>query len=116
MRHDRRHFEALLYQLLEEGNAEEVKKYLAERLAMEPQPVMRYCENTTVNAAINHYMACAKMEKISMTVFANIPGGLPVDELELAIVISNLLENAINACRKLPETERYVKLTAKYKH
>ena len=27
----------------------------------------------------------------------------------LAIVISNLLENAINACRKLPETERYVK-------
>ena len=24
-------------------------------------------------------------------------------------MISNLLENAINACRKLPETERYVK-------
>ena len=116
MRHDRRHFEALLYQLLEEGNIEKAKQYLAERLAMEPKPMMRYCENTTVNAAINHYMACAKMEKISMTVFANIPGGLPVDELELAIVISNLLENAINACRKLPETERYVKLTAKYKH
>ena len=116
MRHDRRHFEALLYQLLEEGNIEKAKQYLAERLAMEPKPMMRYCENTTVNAAINHYMACAKMEKISMTVFANIPGGLPVDELELAIVISNLLENAINACRKLPETERYMKLTAKYKH
>ena len=116
MRHDRRHFEAVLYQLLEEGNTEEAKKYLAERLAMEPHPVMRYCENTTVNAAISHYMACAKMEKISMTVFANIPSGLSVDELELAIVISNLLENAINACRKLPETERYVNLTAKYKN
>ena len=37
MRHDRRHFEALLYQLLEEGNIEEAKKYLEERLAMEPQ-------------------------------------------------------------------------------
>ena len=116
MRHDRRHFEALLYQLLEEGNTREAKKYLAERLAMEPHPVMRYCENTTVNAAVSHYMACAKMEKISMTVSANIPSGLSVDELELAIVISNLLENAINACRKLPETERYVKLTAKYKN
>ena len=116
MRHDRRHFEAVLYQLLEEGNIEEAKKYLAERLAMEPHPVMRYCENTTVNAAVSHYMACAKMEKISMTVSANIPSGLSVDELELAIVISNLLENAINACRKLPETERYVKLTAKYKN
>ena len=109
MRHDRRHFEAVLYQLLEEGNIEEAKKYLVERLAMEPHPVMRYCENTTVNAAVSHYMACAKMEKILMTVSANIPSGLSVDELELAIVISNLLENAINACRKLPETERYVK-------
>ena len=115
MRHDRRHFEALLYQLLEEGNIEEAKKYLAERLAMEPQPVMKYCENTTVNAAISHYMACAKMENIAMTVSANIPSGLSVNELELAIVISNLLENAINACRKLPETDRYLKLTAKYK-
>lgn len=116
MRHDRRHFEALLYQLLEDGNIEEAKRYLAERLAMEPQPAARYCENTTVNAAISHYMSCAKMEKISMTVLANIPGVLSVDELELAIVISNLLENAINACRKLPETERYVKLTAKHKN
>ena len=115
MRHDRRHFEALLYQLLEEGNIEEAKKYLAERLAMEPQPVMKYCENTTVNAAISHYMACAKMENIAMTVSANIPSGLSVNELELAIVISNLLENAINACRKLPEKDRYLKLTAKYK-
>ena len=92
MRHDRRHFEALLYQLLEDGNIEEAKRYLAERLAMEPQPAARYCENTTVNAAISHYMSCAKMEKISMTVLANIPGVLSVDELELAIVISNLLE------------------------
>ena len=116
MRHDRRHFEALLYQLLEEGNADQAKKYLAERLAMEPQPMVRYCENTTVNAAISHYMACARMEKIPMTVSANIPGGLSVDELELAIVISNLLENAINACRKLPETKRYLKLTAQYKN
>ena len=116
MRHDRRHFEALLYQLLEEGNTREAKKYLAERLAMEPHPVMRYCENTTVNAAISHYTACAKREKIPMTVSANIPSGLSVNELEFAIVISNLLENAINACRKLPETERYVKLTAKHKN
>ena len=102
--------------MLEEGNIEEAKKYLAERLAMEPQPLMRYCENTTVNAAISHYMSCARTENIPMTVSANIPGRLSVNELELAIVISNLLENAINACRKIPETDRYLKLTAKYKN
>ena len=35
--------------------------------------------------------------------------------MELAITISNLLENAIHACRKLPEPKRYLKLTSLYK-
>ncbi|MCI5870238.1 MAG: GHKL domain-containing protein [Dorea sp.] len=116
MRHDRRHFEALLYQLLEDGNVKEAKKYLEERLAMEPKGIQKYCENTTVNAAISHYLSRAKGEGIRTTVSANIPVHLPVDEMELAITISNLLENAVNACRKLPEAERYLKLTTKYKN
>lgn len=115
MRHDRRHFEALLYHLLEDGRTEEAKKYLSERLAMEPQVGRRYCENTTVNAVISHYISWAKQEEIQTTVSAHIPSDIPVDEMELAITISNLLENAIYACRKLPEAERYIKLTAKYK-
>ena len=116
MRHDRRHFEALLYQLLEDGKTEEAKKYLEERLSMEPKGIQKYCENTTVNAAISHYISWAKKEGIQTTVSANIPVSLPVDEMELAITISNLLENAVYACLKLPEEERYLKLTAKYKN
>lgn len=116
MRHDRRHFEALLYQLLEEGSVEDAKKYLTERLSMEPKGIQKYCENTTVNAVISHYISWAENEGIRTTVSANIPSGLIVDEMELAITISNLLENAVNACMKLPEAERYLKLTAKYKN
>ena len=116
MRHDRRHFEALLLQLLEDGRTAEAKKYLTERLAMEPQGVKKYCENTTVNAAISHYISWAEKEGIQTIVSANIPACLVVDEMELAITISNLLENAVYACLKLPEAERYVKLTAKYKN
>lgn len=116
MRHDRRHFEALLYQLLEDGKTEEAKKYLEERLSMEPKGMQKYCENTTVNAAISHYLSWAKTEGIQTTVSANIPVSLPVDEMELAITISNLLENAVYACLKLPEAERYLKLTANYKN
>lgn len=90
MRHDRRHFEALLYQLLEDGRTEDAKKYLSERLALKPQGGSRYCENTTVNAVISHYIAWAKQEEIQTTVFAHIPSDIPVDEMELAITISNL--------------------------
>jgi sensor histidine kinase regulating citrate/malate metabolism len=31
------------------------------------------------------------------------PGGLKVDDLELSMVVSNLMENAIQACKKLPQ-------------
>ena len=83
---------------------------------MEPKGIQKYCENTTVNAAISHYLSWANKEGIQTTVSTNIPDSLAVDEMELAITISNLLENAVNACLKLPETERYLKLTAKYKN
>ena len=115
MRHDRRHFEAMLLKLLEDGKVQEAQRYLKERLAMEPKGMERYCENTTVNAAINHYILLAKKEGIRTTVSAHIPESLSVDEMELAITVSNLLENAIHACLKLPEAERYLKMTAKYK-
>lgn len=115
MRHDRRHFESLLLQLLEDGKTEEACKYLKERLALEPQTAEKYCDNTIVNAAISHYIAQAGKEEIRTEVSVHIPVSLAVDEMELSITISNLLENAIHACRKLPESERYLKLTAHYK-
>ena len=115
MRHDRRHFEALLLQLLEDGRTEDAKKCLTERLAMEPKGTQTYCENTTVNAVISYYVSWAKKEGIETTVSVHIPAVLSVDEMELAITISNLLENAVHACLKLPESERSLKITAKYK-
>ena len=35
--------------------------------------------------------------------------------MQLAIAISNLLENAIHACEKVPEAERFIIITAKFK-
>ena len=115
MRHDRRHFEALLMTLLEDGKVDEAKKCLEERLAQEPRSCRHYCENTTVNAAITHYAALAERNNIQMDVSTNIPFNPGVDEMQLAITISNLLENAIHACEKLPENERRIELKAKFK-
>jgi len=115
MRHDRRHFEALLLSLLRDGKSREAQNCLEERLAQEPRSAARYCENTTVNAAITHYVHNAKSKNIEVIISANIPVALEVDEMQLAIAISNLLENAIHECEKLPENERRIEITAKYK-
>lgn len=83
---------------------------------MEPKGIQKYCENTTVNAVIGHYLSWADKEGIQTSVSVNIPDSLSVDDMELAITISNLLENAVYACLKLPEKDRYLKMTAKYKN
>ena len=115
MRHDRRHFEALILSLIQDGKIDEARKCLEERLSHEPRAGKRYCENTTVNAALMHYMSLAERNDIKVTVSANIPYNVGVDDMQLAIAISNLLENAINACLKVPESERFIEITAKYK-
>ncbi|MCR5341737.1 MAG: GHKL domain-containing protein [Butyrivibrio sp.] len=115
MRHDRRHFEALILSLIQDGKVDEARKCLEERLSQEPRSSQRYCENATVNAAIMHYVTVAERKNIRVKVATNIPYNPGVDEMQLAIAICNLLENAIHACAKLPENERFLELTAKYK-
>lgn len=115
MRHDRRHFEALLLSLLQDGKASEAQECLKERLSQEPRISVKYCDNPTVNAAITYYVSVAEHSKIRVSVKTNIPVNTSVDEMKLAIAISNLMENAIHGCEKLPESERFIELTAKYK-
>ncbi len=115
MRHDRRHFEALILSLLQDGKTDEAKKCLEERLSQEPRAGIRYCENATVNAALMHYVTIAQRNNIKVNVSANIPYNIGVDEMQLAIAISNLFENAIHACEKVPEEQRFIELTAKFK-
>ena len=57
----------------------------------------------------------AENKKIKVRVSTNIPSSLDADEMQLAITISKLLENAIHACEKLPEKDRLIEITAKYK-
>ncbi|MCR4590034.1 MAG: GHKL domain-containing protein [Lachnospiraceae bacterium] len=115
MRHDRRHFEALLLSLLEDGKTDEVKKCLEERLAQEPRSAARFCENATVNAAVSHYVSIAERKNIRVDVSMNVPFDPGTDEMQLAIAISNLLENAVHGCEELPEQERFIEISAKYK-
>ena len=115
MRHDRRHFEALILSLIQDGKVDEAKKCLEERMSQEPRGSRSFCENTTVNAALMHYVTIAERNNIKVKVAANIPYNTGVDDMQLAIAISNLLENAIHACENVPETERFIEVTGKYK-
>lgn len=115
LRHDRRHFEALLMTLLQDGNVDEAKKYLSEQLAEEPQTTKRYCDNTTINVAFMYYVNAAEKNNIVVDTNICIPEAISMDDLHLGIVLANLLENAINACKEIPDANRFIHIKAIYK-
>lgn len=112
--HDRRHFNNLLLELLEDGERGEAVKLLQKETAAVPKLSRAYCENPAVNAAVCHYAALAKQAGIETEIQLEVPNNIAVDSLELSMVVSNLMENAINACEKLQEgTSPYLRFTCR---
>jgi len=65
--------------------------------------------NVSLDAILSAKIAQAKAEKIAVTVKANVPDALTISDLELSIIIGNLLDNAIEACRTVTG-ERFIRI------
>ncbi len=113
--HDRRHFNNTLLELLRQNRYAEVVNILEQQPNLAPPIPRRYCENTAVNAAVTYYAGIAKASGVGLDISLDIPEKIKTDALELAIVISNLLENAVQACGKLSgTTDKTICFTAAY--
>lgn len=104
--HDRRHFNNVLLELLEKAEYHEVVALLKQNQTA-PKMSRIYCENPVVNAAVCHYAKLAEQSGIPTVIELDIPRELPVDSLELSMVVSNLLENAITACLKREDSKSF---------
>ncbi len=101
-RHDMRHRIGLIRELLEEEKIDEAFHLLDdtdERL--EKSKCIRFCENMYVNAALAMCARKAEEKGIKIDVKTDIPENIDLDAYNLSVVISNLVENGINACEKM---------------
>lgn len=110
--HDRRHFNNMLLELLEQGQQREAILLLQKQSKITPRENKVYCENPAVNAAVSHYAAIAEQAGISTKIELDIPNEIEVDSFELSMVVSNLMENAIQACYKLNRST-YLRFTCR---
>lgn len=99
--HDHRHFNNTVLELLEQQKTEEAIACLKQQSNVKTNSLKNYCENTLVNATVSYYASLAEEKGILNEINLEIPNDLQVDSLELAMVISNLFENAIHACQEL---------------
>ena len=109
-RHDIRHHLNQISMLAEADDMEAIKAYLAQTVSRIPDLDMHFCENRAVDSVLGYYCALAKREGIPFSAQIDLPQTLPVDEIDMGLVLSNLLENALHASQKLPPEERQIKV------
>lgn len=71
--------------------------------AIQKTHVTRYCKNAVIDAALSTFIRNAENRGIRVDFGFDFPDPIPVDPTELATVLANAIENAINACEKMPE-------------
>ncbi len=95
---------------LEAGDTDRALRYIGEldRRLMDVDTLLK-TGSTSLDAILSAKIAQAKSENIAVTVKANVPDGLTISDLELSIIVGNLLDNAIEAC-KAAGGEKFIRL------
>lgn len=102
-RHDLRHHLQYLSSCLEDGQTERARGYISKISGeLEALKVSRCCENEAANLILSAFAARAEKMGVRLDVKGAVPADIPVSDNDLCVVLSNSLENALNACEKLP--------------
>ncbi len=73
-----------------------------------------YTVNPSVDTVLRIKLGLAKAEGIKVDFMILIPKRLEIDYGDIGVLYGNLLDNAIEACRKIPEKERFIRVENKY--
>lgn len=110
IKHDfRHHIHALLNM-----EKEEQTRYLQNlQRELDTAAEMVFCQNQSVNGLLQEYAARARQDGVKFEARMDLSARVPVDDLTLCIVIGNLLENALEACRRF-QGARFIRVQARW--
>ncbi len=102
--HDTRHHYAVLRELLHKGQADRAEDYLDGLIARinEDVPTV-YTAHPAVNAMLSTMLTRAKRQGVRVEAQVDLPEQLAVPDMDLAVLLMNLLENALESNQKAPE-------------
>lgn len=109
MRHDLRHHIHMVNYYLGEKNYDKLQEYVnAYRESIPDMERIRFCDNRIVNNIIFYFASQAMEQKIDFQAQLVVAEQLSVTDHEIAVLLGNLLENALDACMEQKETERRI--------
>jgi hypothetical protein len=108
-RHDMRHHLNLISAFLADNNIAATQKYIAEvQTTISGTVVDEYCNNYAVNLILYSYLTKAKNDQITVETQINLPENNRISDMDLCVIFSNALENAINACLHITDTKERI--------
>ncbi len=110
-RHDYHNHIQALQASMALGNYDEVNRYL--RQLNDDLTTVDTTVKTgrvMVDAILNGKMNIAAQNKIPVNAKAKIPAGTYVTDVDLCTILGNLLDNAVEENKKLPEEERFIRV------
>lgn len=114
MRHDLRHHIHMVSYYLEEKQYDKLQEYInTYRDAIPDGERIRFCENRIINNILFYFASQAKEHQIDFSVRLVIPDNLHVSDHEIAVLLGNLLENALEACIEQRHSDRRIIIKGK---
>lgn len=113
--HDLRHHLNAVLGLIHQKNVVKAESYISELLGSRLSIAdILHCGNDAVNAIVGYYANICKLVGIDFSIEIIVPEDLEIDETDLCVVFGNVLENALEACRRITVGERFIKLNSQF--
>ncbi len=110
-RHNMRHHFNILQELAARGDWQSLKKYLCDARDELPETELGLCDNAAVDSVAGHYAAVYRKRDIPCKFELELPAELPASSTDICVVLSNLLENALEASLKIPPEKRRISVS-----
>ena len=106
MRHDLRHSYNLIYAMLESGNVSKAREHIiTQEFLLEATDLPKFCQSPPINAALAINFRRAEDLGVNVVRKINLPSKMETNELDFALLLSNLLERAISDSFKCESRE-----------
>jgi hypothetical protein len=113
LRHDMRLMLSNLALTIEQNDKEQARNLISGYVAqVDSVAVHRYCQNDTLNYILSNYESKCCHAGISFQADIALDS-VDVDEILFASILSNALDNAVNAQKEMPEDARQIKVLLK---
>ena len=112
-RHDMRHHLSILNSFVKRKDWADLENYLSKMSKSIPSSELKLCENNAIDGVAGHYYHRYKDLEIPCVFKLELPKELSVSEIDICLVLSNLLENALEASMRTAPDKRRITVLAR---